>query len=193
MRPRRLAARCGLVLLASLPATSCGYQLGPLIRPEYRRVALPMFQNETFYRDLEVELTRQVENELASRPGIFIVPPSEADIVLDGTIVGFRQRVLSEDDRDRIRESSASVDVRISIRDGRDPSRVLESFEVSDRAEFLLARGESLATATDESFFDLARRIVNALETKVPRASGSSPDHESNGDSLRQEGESADV
>ena len=166
-----LYSSCWLVL-ATLFTSGCGYQTGSLIRAEYRRVALPMFRNETFYRDLEVALTRQVERELSSRPGIFIVPPESADIVLQGTIVGFQQRVLSEDDRDRVRESSATTTVHIEIRDGRNPDRVIEAFDLSDRAEFFLARGENLATAEEESFFDLARQIVNALEMELPRVSG---------------------
>ena len=130
-----------------------------------------MFENRTFYRDFEVELTRQVQKELSSRPGFFIVPREQADIVLQGTILDFRQRVLSEDNRDWVRESSATTTVRIEVRDRRHSERVLRSYEITDRAEFFLARGESLATATSESFLDLARRIVDGLEKELPRAS----------------------
>ena len=151
-------------------ASGCGYSTGSLVDRRMRRVYLPMFHNQTYYRDFEVELTRQVEREIASRPGIFIVPRDQADIVLTGTIVDFRLRVLSEDDRDRVRESSATTTVRISIEDARS-GRVLKSYEVSDRAEFFLARGENQATATAESFFDLARKIVQGLEQEFPRSS----------------------
>jgi len=158
---------CALLAITS----SCGYSAGSLTRPGFERVHLQMFGNETFYRDFERDLTRQVARELSSRPGIFITPLDSADIVLRGTVIDFRQRVLSEDDRDRIRESSALIRVRIEILDAHDPRRLLKKFEVADRAEFQLARGENLATATDESFFDLARRVVDGLETELQRAS----------------------
>lgn len=169
MSGRRLpgAATARLLLLAVLGG--CGYSTGSLVPPEHRRVALPLFGNETFYRDLEVELTRQVARELASRPGFFIVPPEEADIVLAGTILDFQPRVLAEDDRDRTRESSATTQVRMEVRNAR-TGRVQASYVVTDRAEFNLLRGESLATATDESFFDLARKLVQRLEEGFPPA-----------------------
>lgn len=161
----------GVALLLVLAAVSaCGYTTRNIIQARYRKVSLPLFQNQTFWRDFEIDLTRQVQRELESRPGIFIVPPEEADIVLEGTIVDFHQRVLSEDDRDRVRESSATTTVRVVLRDPRTRD-VIQQFEVTDRAEFFLARGENLATATSESFFDLARNIVMGLEEAFPRPS----------------------
>lgn len=165
---RRLAiwfASLGVALLAG-----CGYSAGPLTPRERRSVHLPLFENRTWYRDLEIELTRQVEKELASRPGISIAPPERADIVLAGTIVEFEQRVLSEDSEDRVRESSAVAQVRIDVLDAR-TGALQRWFVVRDRAEFLPARGESLGLATSESFFDLARKIVDGLEGDFPRAS----------------------
>ncbi len=157
-------------LLAVLAPFGCGYSAGPLTPTGFRRVHLPLFENQTWYRDLEVELTRQVAAELQSRPGISIVPLAQADIVLAGTIVDFEQRVLSEDSADRVRESSAVTRVRIEVRDAR-TGAVRHGFTVRDRAEFLAARGETLAAATAESFFDLARRVVDGLEADFPRAS----------------------
>ena len=166
MSARRLAA-----ILAPLAIVAgCGYSAGPLTRRVERRVHLPMFENRTFYRDLEIDLTRQVEKELASRPGISIVPPERADIVLAGVIVDFDQHVLSEDPQDRVRESSVVTHVRMEVRDPRSGA-VERTYDLTDRAEFLTQRGETLESAAAESFFDLARRIVDGLEDDFPRAS----------------------
>ena len=170
----RFALLAAAGALAGL-ATGCGYSAGPLTRRVERRVHLPIFENRTFYRDLEIELTRQVEKELSSRPGISIVPPESADIVLAGTIVDFEQHVLSEDSQDRVRESSVLARVRIEVRDAR-TGGVQRAYEVRDRAEFLIDRGETLASATREAFFDLARRIVDGLEGDFPRASDRAPE-----------------
>jgi hypothetical protein len=160
-----------LVLVASFAIGSgCGYSAGPLTRHAERRVHLPMFENRTFYRDLEIDLTRQVEKELASRPGISIVPLERADIVLAGAIVGFDQHVLSEDPQDRVRESSVTTHIRMEVRDPQSGT-VRRFYELTDRAEFLTQRGETLSSAAAESFFDLARRIVDGLEDDFPHAS----------------------
>jgi outer membrane lipopolysaccharide assembly protein LptE/RlpB len=182
---RRAASSCGLLARAAMaalallaavaPFTGCGYSAGPLTRHGERRIHLPLFENRTWYRDLEVELTRQVEKELASRPGISIVPLESADIVLAGTITDFEQRVLSEDSEDSVSESSAVTRVRLEVIDAR-TGTVQRQFAVRDRAEFLVARGESLASATSESFQDVARKIVDGLEGDFPRASAAARD-----------------
>lgn len=169
---RATALRPALAALALL--ASCGYSAGPLTRSTDRRIHLPIFVNQTFYRDLEIGLTQQVEKELASRPGISIVPSERADIVLAGTIVDFSQHVLSEDPQDRVRESSVLTRVRIEVRDPRSGT-VRRAFEVSDRAEFLTESGETIVSAARESFVDLARKIVDGLEGDFPRSSRSSP------------------
>jgi hypothetical protein len=154
--------------------------VGSLVPEDRRRVFLPTFRNNTLWRDLEIELTRQVERELASRPGMFIVGREEADIVLSGTIVDFRQQVVSEDTRNRVRESAAITTVRIEIVDARDPHRVLRSYQVRDRSDFYIVSGDALAAAQTDSYLDLARLIVDGLEGDIPRATrpGSKPEDE---------------
>ena len=138
----RRRSTLGLLLLGLIPTLpGCAYQVGSLTRPGFERVSLPMFGNETFFRDLEVQLTQQVARELSSRPGISIVPSERADIVVVGTILEFRQGVISEDDSDRIRESSAWTRVRIEIRDARRPDRRLKTYEAADRALYVAKQG----------------------------------------------------
>lgn len=169
-RAARLRVALATAALVASPLAGCGYSAGPLVAAERRRVHVPLFENRTWYRDLEVELTRQVEKELASRPGISISPREGADIVLAGSIVDFAQRVLSEDSEDRVRESSAITRVQVDVVDARSGA-LLKRYSIRDRAEFHAGRGESLGSATSESFFDVARRIVDGLEDDFPRAS----------------------
>jgi len=37
-----------------------GYRTEPLMPAEARRIAVPVFENDTFYRDIELSLTRDV-------------------------------------------------------------------------------------------------------------------------------------
>lgn len=164
LRPGRLAAAA----LALLPG--CGYSAGPLTRHEYRRVYLPMFRNQTFWRDFEVGLTHEVEKELATRPGISIAPQESADIVLAGTIVDFQQHVLTESTTDAVRESSTVTRVRVDVKDAR-TGEVQRTYEVRYRATFTPANGETAQTGAAVSFVQLAKRIVDGLEDDFPRAS----------------------
>ena len=159
------------VAVAGLAAAvaGCGYSAGPLTRRIDQRVYVPIFVNQTYYRDIEIDLTRQVEKELASRPGISIAPQERADIVLAGTIVDYEQKVLSEDKDNVVRESSIVTRVRIDVKDAR-TGAVRRSYVLSDRGAFMADRGETLTSATLESFAELSRHIVDGLEDDFPRA-----------------------
>jgi hypothetical protein len=172
MRRRRAGGGALARLLAGafLLAAGCGYSAGPLTHHDLRRVHVPIFQNKTFWRDFEVGLTREVEKELAARPGISIAPREHADIVLAGTIEDFQQHVLSESTTDAVRESSTVTRVRVDVKDAR-TGDVVRSYTVRYRAAFVPARGETAFTAAAESFVDLARRIVDGLEGDFPHAS----------------------
>lgn len=173
----RQGFRLAAAALALLPG--CGYSAGPLTHHEYRRVYLPMFRNQTFWRDFEVGLTHEVEKELGSRPGISIAPQEGADIVLAGTIVDFQQHVLTESTTDAVRESSTVTRVRVDVKDAH-TGEVERTYEVRYRATFVPANGETAQTAAATSFVALARRIVDGLEDDFPRASaaarGDAPD-----------------
>lgn len=164
-RRRGRAAAAALALLGG-----CGYSAGPLTKHEYRRVYLPMFRNQTFWRDFEVGLTHEVEKELTTRPGISIVPQESADIVLAGTIVDFQQHVLTESTTDAVRESSTVTVVRVDVKDAR-TGEVERTYSVRYRATFSPATGQTAQTAANTSFVELARRIVDGLEDDFPRAS----------------------
>ena len=167
--PRRRAAPLAVAL--AVLAAACGYSTGPLTRHGSQQVYVPMFQNQTFWRDFEVGLTREVEKELAARPGISIVPPERADIVLNGTIVDFEQHVLTESsETDAVQESSTVTRVRIEVKDARTGDMV-RTFTVRYRAAFVPANGETVQTAANTSFVNLARRIADGLEGDFDRAS----------------------
>ena len=142
---------------------SCGYSQEALIPIEARRVAVPIFENETFYRELEFPLTDEVIRQLHSRPDVVVVTPEEAQVIIRGTITELRQRVLSEDESDRARESTAQTFVRVIVIDA-ESGEAIKTYTVQDRADFAFARGETLLQAQEESFVDLARRVVWGLE-----------------------------
>ncbi len=161
---RRVSGQIVLLLLglAVLPACS-GYRSDPIFPKAARRVAVPIFENQTFFRQIELDLTRSVCDELRGRPGIHVVDPAEADIILEGTITDVDQRVLSITRRRRSTESSATTQVACKVLDAR-TRQELKRFSTSERVDFAIQTGEGLQTAQRQAFYDLARKIVYELE-----------------------------
>lgn len=161
---RRPILLLALLALAWSGGAGCaGYRTGSLFPAGARRIAVPVFQNDSFFRLIEVDLTRSVCDELRSRPGIHVVSEDQADIILEGRILQVDQRVLAITKRDRPTESSATTSVRCVVKDARTGAE-LKSFSQSERVDFALATGEGLRTAQREAFYDLARKIVYELE-----------------------------
>lgn len=167
--PRARSLATALLLLAG-----CAYTLHPPFRDDFRTIYLETFGNRTYRRDLEFRLTRLVEDELLARTHYDLAPRDEADVVLSGEIEDVTETVLAEDRVDRVREErvTTTVDVRLTRRR---TGEVIQQWRVRDPAEFVLDLGESLDTALEESFSDLAERIVQGLEDPRFRLPGTAP------------------
>ena len=147
--------------LAVLSVSSCGYSTRSLVSGDAKTVAVAMVENPTFRRDLEFQLTSDLKEAILSRTDLRIVDERRADIVLVGKIVRVREQVLAENRVDDVLESSVIITVEFTARNrasGKD-----DTVRMTDRAEFLTGRGEDLNSATEESFDDLAERIVYEL------------------------------
>lgn len=155
-----------LTALAVLLA-GCGYSVGPIVSGEGRSIAVPLFTNTTWRRELERDLTRAVQQEIRSRTGFSLTDEgSGPDLVLSGKIVDVSEHVLSERSRGRIRESSVIFTVIVTVTDTRSGEAVVDKVRLIERQSFVPAKGESLRTAETAAMRTLAERIVYTLETE---------------------------
>lgn len=153
-----------LVCLCLAGSAGCGYTLGFREPDGIRRLAVPIFRNETFplRREIEFDLTRAVRRQLEVGTDFVLSAEDRADATLEGTIISARQRVLSEGPLDRVEESSLTVTVRIQLV-RRDGTLVLDRW-VTDNAAFFVSAGETEEGARLEAVAQLAERIVATLE-----------------------------
>lgn len=164
-----------ITVLAALLAglSGCGYVVGGAYGPEVRTVEVPIFQNDTFRRGIEYQLTEAVHKEIQTRTPYRLVKGPGADTRLTGEIVQIRKNVLGETRYDDPRELQLSLFVRVKWEDLRNGRVLAEqesplqavSIPVIGQAEFAPEVGQSLATATQDATDRLARQIVNMMET----------------------------
>lgn len=161
------------IALATLFTTGCGYRAGNVYGPEVRTVDVPIFQNDTFRRGIEYQVTEAVHREIQTHTPFRLAKGREADTRLTGRIVEIRKNVLGENKYDDPRELQLSLMVRVTWEDLRS-GQLLASQEVPlqpqslpaiGQAEFAPEIGQSLATATQEATERLARQIVHMMET----------------------------
>ena len=152
----------GITILAAVLLSGCGYTTESIWRKDIRTVAVPVFTTRSLRRGHEFALTKAVTEEIMRRSGYTLASNEDADTILLGEIEELRTPVLVEDSQDRIFEYSVSVTMRLVWRDQRTGDVIYEG-EVSESGDAVLSQGESLMTARDEAFRELARVIVDRL------------------------------
>lgn len=155
---------CIVVLFALI--AGCGYTNKSLISRKINSIYIPIFENDTFRRGLEFDLTTAVKDEIMSKTKLRIVQKDRADTILTGKIVKITEGLLSSNVADDIVESRVTIAVDIKLVDRITGRTLIEEKGLSESAEFVVRRGENIKTASQESLENLAEVIVNHLEEK---------------------------
>ena len=151
--------------VVSIAGPGCGYSFGVIRHEGVESVAIPIFTYRGLEqrRGIEFELTEAVAEEFISRSGLERLGPEEADAVLEGEIVNFRERVLVEDRKNRVLESSVRVTLNLRLR-RQDGEVLVERKGMLEQATFSVVGGEDEIQARRKAFNDMAERIVFAME-----------------------------
>ena len=106
------APRQRLFLLLILTLPGCGYTSTELFPEKVRTVAVPIFQNNTFYREMEFDLTDALIKEIELRTPYKVTDQSVADTILQGEIVSVDQTRLS---RQAIGGVPQELELRVTV------------------------------------------------------------------------------
>lgn len=129
------------------------------------RIYVPFFQNDTYYRGLEEHLTQEVIDRINERTDLHLVDKNSAEMILEGRVTKYDQRVLSQDTGNRVLESSATVTVQVRLIRASDGS-VIDEKTFKDRAEFFTGLQETLETSQQESFKIISHKILSIVEKR---------------------------
>lgn len=98
--------------------TVLGYSTQPQYNPNIRTIYVPIFQNLTFRRDMEFDLTRAVIREIEAKTPYKVVSSKEgADTELTGTIISFNKNMLNRNQLNEVREAETTLAVEVVWRD----------------------------------------------------------------------------
>lgn len=144
-------------------ASGCGYSQKSLISRKINSIYIPIFDNDTFHRGIEFDLTKAVKDEIMSRTSLRIVQKDSADTVLSGTVRDVKESALSQGN-DNIVEGQVRIFADITLLDRRTERVLISRSNLNGAAEYLVKRGENVQSATEEGIANLAKIIVNNLE-----------------------------
>jgi len=102
IRTRMLSVSMSLALVIAVMLGGCagehsssGFRMEGLYDTNIRTVAVPIFDNRTFYREVEFKLTEALTKEIESRTPYKVTRATGADTVLTGTVLNVDKRLLS--------------------------------------------------------------------------------------------------
>lgn len=149
---------------ASLLLAACGYTSRSQLRQNVNTIYIPIFDNLTYRRGLEFDLTNSLKNEILFRTRLKIVDKDHADSILSGSITDVKKLVLLEDPRANLVEAAMTIIIDFSWVDLRTGRTIVNKKNVTQQAEFLAKRKENEETAEREAFVDLAEKIIALME-----------------------------
>ena len=153
---------------AVLFAGCSGYSNKPLYSQDIKSVYVEMFDNATFHRDLEYDLTDAVAKSIeAETPYKIVSDKSRADTVLSGKITAIGSSALTiERETGRALENQAEVTAQFSWKNLKTGEYLLENSTASATASYSEFQQQGFDYASKTAANKLAERIVEQMQTK---------------------------
>jgi len=145
-----------------------GYHSEPPFSTSVATVAVPIFENETFERGVEYELTEALVKEIELRTPYKVVGEATADTVIEGTVVSANRRLFSRTPDAAVpQEAQFAVAARFQWKDLRNGEVLARRGRLSGSGEYVPTRpaGESFETAQHGAVSELARGIVAVMRS----------------------------
>ena len=144
-----------------------GYQWKSLYRDDVRTVAVPIFDNRSFRRGVEFQLTKAIVNQLEAQSPYKVVPRERADTILEGEISDIFVRTFSQDPRTALpQEQFYLVRVNFTWKDLRTGRILVERRRFEQTASFYPTLGEGQFIGSQENVERLALAIVQEMQAE---------------------------
>ncbi len=171
--PRKLKSICLLVSLIGLPValTGCddsgGYSTKPLFSDEISTVFVKMFDNRSFERGVEYELTDALAKRIeAETPYKVVSSIDRADSVISGYIGRTDRSILSaERQTGRSMEKEIALTATVNWKNLKTGEFLLEEKQVAASATWSEWQNQGIAYGSSLAANKLAERIVELMET----------------------------
>jgi hypothetical protein len=170
------AAMAALPLMAALFGTGCGYTQADyaasadgtprsLYRTDVRTVAVPIFDNRSFERNVEFDLSKAVVAYIESNTPYKVVPKERADTILEGEITRIEIDTVSNSAQAAIpQEQLLTLAVNFTWKDLRTGRILTQRRRFEQSGTYYPTLGEGRFVGTQQNVERLAVAIVQELQ-----------------------------
>jgi len=168
-RQAGLLAACALlsVALAGCPGT-LGYSNRTLFPQDVASVRVEMFENQTFWRGIEYDLTDALAKRIeAQTPYKIVTSIDRADTVISGQILRISEAGLSiERELGSVLEKEVEIVAVVNWKNLKTGELLVENQQVTATASYTPRLSQDFKYASARAANILARRIVESMETR---------------------------
>ncbi len=160
--------RLSLLMVMAVITTGCmGYRVGPVLKANYRSVAVPMFKNETLVPRIEAPITNAVIKQFQSDGALRVEHAPAADLIVTGRITDYSRSALRSLRLDTgvTREYRISITAVVEARSVRDGAVVLKRQKITGSADTFIGTDQQSAELQVLPLVadDIARQLVRML------------------------------
>ena len=113
-----MSATVKLLLVLMLVLAGCSYSPNPnTVSSHTGSIAVPVFQNRTTQPALDEEVTTAVVNRIIQGSKLRVVPEGQADLVVTGAVVGYKNSVFGFNATEKAEEYQVAVTLAVTVRD----------------------------------------------------------------------------
>ncbi len=161
---------CSLIAVVCLGSVGCarmkGYSNESLFSDEVNSVYLQMFENQSFRRGLEYELTDALAKRIeAETPYKIISSRNRADTLMTGQLVSIGESVLTtERETGRALEKEVELQALVSWKNLKTGEMMLDNVSVNASATYSEWQNQGFRYASTLAANNLAQKIVELME-----------------------------
>lgn len=171
----RFSIGLGVLSMSTVGLThlsGCGYQMGAgvdgspsLYRSDVSTVAVPILANKSFYRGIEMQLTRALVTQLESRTPYRVASRERADTILEATITDIRVSTVSSDVNTSLpQEQLFTVTLDLTWKDLRSGLILVERTNFEQSSTYYPTLGEGRFVGSQAAVEAIAAAIVQQLQ-----------------------------
>ncbi len=168
--PLAMALALSLAFIAlhgcAADGTVGGYGSKSIYDTSIHTIAVPIFQNRTFYREYEFQLTESLIKDIEAHTPYKVTRDTSADTMLTGTILSVDQHLLSRQlDTGVVQEAELVMTVSFEWKDLRTGRIIRKRSRVLGAGQYVATRGlsESVEVGGHAAVTQVSREIVSVM------------------------------
>ena len=151
-------------MLLSLLLSGCWYSTTSRTAKDIKSISVPFFENNTTEPSLEISVTEKIIQNLVDDNTLKVVDADEADAILEGNIIEFKNVPFSFNMDLDAEEYQVELRVQVSLFNRRQNSPIWEKKTIKGDGSYFLDASESGLTyedALEEAILEITDQILN--------------------------------